>query len=270
MSKVTLITGAASGFGYKVTQKLVEAGHIVYGADIKPVEGIESDNFHPIIWDVRDYGAGKVLVDRIISEQGRIDILANNAGYGIYDLIESANIDAVRNMFEVNFWALTMLSRAVLPHMRKARSGRIVNTSSCAGLMSGPLMGWYSASKFAVEGFSDALRLEAGLFGIKVSLIEPGTFKTGYGGTVQNHFKTMDHPDDYNKLVNNFVTSYAERQKVAPTPEPIVEAILDAILSDNPKIRYIVGEDGKALVKARTELSNEEFDNMVRQSLDIE
>lgn len=269
MKKIILITGAASGFGKEATRQLLEQGHTVYAADIKEIEDLGGDNLFAVQLDVTDSQAINSLAKRIIDEQGKIDVLANNAGYAVYDIVENADIDIVRRQFEVNFWAGAMLTRAVLPHMRQARAGRIVNTSSSAGRFAGPLMGWYSASKYAVEGFTDALRIEAGQFGINVSLIEPGTFKTGFGGVVQNHFANIECDQDYQQLIDYYIKGYADRQAVAPTPEPIVEALMDAILGEAPKTRYLIGDDGVALVNAKAQMSDEDFDNVFRQQLGI-
>ena len=272
VQKVILITGAASGFGKATALKLLEQGHVVYPADINldAMDELQALGAHPLQMDVTDQTAIQKGVDTVIAEQGRIDCLVNNAGFAVYDLIESGNIDRARKQFDVNFWGLAMLSRAALPHMRAAKAGRIVNVASVAGRVAGPMSGWYSASKFAVEALSDALRIEAAQFGVKVALIEPGSFSTGFGKVATSEFDNLDPAPEYKSLVDNYIASYRARRKSAPTPEPVVEAMLDAIQSDAPKIRYVVGADAEGLVKAKAGLSDEEFDAAIKREMRIE
>jgi len=271
-SKVVLVTGASSGFGKHIAARLIAEGHIIYPAArrLDEMEALKTEHSQPIRLDVTDEALVRERVGGIIADHGRIDVLINNAGYGIYDLIESCDIARARAEFDVNFWGVAILTQAVVPHMRKLRSGRIINMSSGAGRVSGPMIGWYSASKFALEAFSDALRIEVGQFGIKVSLVEPGIFKTGFGDVVTSHFAEIECDDDYRSLVDAYVAGYSQRQKAAPSPEPVIEAVLDAVFSETPQTRYLVGDDANALVANKASMTDEEFDAVIKRYLRIE
>jgi len=176
--KVVLITGVSSGFGRAMAQRLSERGHIVYGtvrSEVEPFFGV-----HYLTMDVRDLGQVRCAVQQVISEQGRIDVLISNAGLGIGGPIEFMPMEDVERQMDVNFHGLVRMTQAVLPYMRSRRQGRIIAFSSIGGLIGLPFQGFYSASKFAVEGFCEALRMEVRAHGIEVVTIEPGDFQTGF------------------------------------------------------------------------------------------
>ena len=176
MSKVALVTGASSGIGESIAIHLVESGWTVYAVArrVERMAALESRGIIPFAMDVTDDASMVAGVDRIITEQGQIDALVNNAGYGSYGPVEHVPIDEARRQFEVNVFGLARLTQLVTPHMRTRRRGRIVNISSIGGKIYEPLGAWYHATKFAVEGFSDSLRIELAPFGIDVVIVEPG------------------------------------------------------------------------------------------------
>lgn len=177
---VVLLTGASSGIGYDVAPLLVRYGYTVYGAArrVEKIEELASEGVKTLILDVTDEASMEAAVQQIIDAEGRIDVLINNAGYGSYGAIEDVPIDEARRQFEVNLFGLARLTQLVLPHMRAQGSGRILNISSMAGRITSPLGAWYHATKYALEAFSDALRMEVEEFGIDVVIIEPGGIKT--------------------------------------------------------------------------------------------
>ena len=183
MKKVILLIGASSGIGYQTAENLAKEGHIVYGAArrTEKMETLKQFGVKPIYLDVTDEESIKSAIDTIIENEGRIDVLINNAGYGSYGAIEDVEISEAKMQFEVNLFGLARLVQLVLPHMRKQKSGRIINVSSMGGRMTSYFGGWYHATKYALEAFSDALRMEVTDFGIDVSLIEPGGIKTDWG-----------------------------------------------------------------------------------------
>ena len=176
--QVILITGASSGFGKITAQMLSERGHIVYGTSRKPSE--DMNQVKMLVVDVTNFLSVCQAVERILSEQGRIDVLINNAGIGIGGALELATEEEVNIQMNTNFFGVVNMCKAVLPSMRKARKGKIINISSIGGVMGIPYQGFYSASKFAVEGYSEALALEVHPFHIKVCVVEPGDFNTGF------------------------------------------------------------------------------------------
>lgn len=183
MKKVILLTGASSGIGYQTAEDLAGQGHIVYGAArrLDAMEPLKAKGVKPIYLDVTDGDSIKKAVDTIIKNEGRIDVLVNNAGYGSYGALEDVSMEEARAQFEVNVFSLAELIQLVLPHMRKQKSGRIINVSSMGGRLTTYFGAWYHATKYAVEALSEALRMETSDFGIDVSIIEPGGIKTDWG-----------------------------------------------------------------------------------------
>ena len=183
MKKVILLTGASSGIGYQTAESLAKEGHIVYGAArrIEKMEDLKQFGVKSIYLDVTDENSIKNAVDTIIGNEGRIDVLINNAGYGSFGAVEDVDISEAKMQFEVNLFGLARLVQLVLPYMRKQKSGRIINVSSMGGRLTTYFGAWYHATKYALEAFSDALRMEVSDFGIDVSLIEPGGIKTDWG-----------------------------------------------------------------------------------------
>ena len=179
-TKVVLITGISSGFGLESARMLAETGYTVYGTVRREVEHIPG--VHYLNADVRDAESMKQAVDTVIAEQGHIDMLVSNAGMGIGGPIEFTPDEDIELQMETNFMGMVRFSKAVLPQMRAQKSGKIVFLSSIGGLMGLPFQGFYSASKFAIEGYAEALRMEVHAYGISVSLINPGDFSTGFTG----------------------------------------------------------------------------------------
>ena len=190
MKKVILLTGASSGIGYQTAESLAKEGHVVYGAArrIEKMETLKQFVVKPIYLDVTDEESIKSAIDTIIRNEGRIDVLINNAGYGSFGAVEDVDISEAKMQFEVNLFGLARLLQLVLPHMRKQKSGRIINVSSMGGRLTTYFGAWYHATKYALEAFSDALRMEVSDFGIDVSLIEPGGIKTDWGIIAANKF----------------------------------------------------------------------------------
>jgi short-subunit dehydrogenase len=190
-AKVVLITGASSGIGKEAARTLKKTGSVVYGAARRSemMKDLESDGIRVLQLDLTDEDSVEACVKSIIEREGRIDILVNNAGYGSYGAIEDIPISEARRQFEVNLFGLARLTQAVLPSMRAKRFGRIVNISSIAGKIYTPFGGWYHATKFALEGFSDCLRLEVEPFGINVVVVEPGGIKTEWGTIAAEHLR---------------------------------------------------------------------------------
>lgn len=189
--KVILLTGASSGIGYESAEVLAKQGHKVYGAArrIEKIKELESQGIIPIKMDITDADSIKDAVKTIIEAEGRIDVLINNAGYGSYGAVEDVSIKEAKKQFEVNIFGLARLTQLVLPYMRKQKCGRIINISSMAGRVATYMGAWYHATKYALEGLSDSLRMEVKDFGIDVVLIEPGAIKTDWGFIAAEHLE---------------------------------------------------------------------------------
>jgi len=199
--KVILITGASSGIGYDAAQTLARQGHKVYAAArrVELMEPLRKEGIVTIKMDVTNSQSMAAGVQTILDAEGRIDVLVNNAGYGYFGAIENVSMEEARRQVEVNVFGLAELCQLVLPHMRRQGSGRIINTSSIAGKIVIPFGGWYHVSKYSVEAFSDALRMEMKPFGVDVVLIEPGGIKTDWGIIASHHLAESSKGTPYEK-----------------------------------------------------------------------
>ena len=177
--KVVLITGASSGIGQACARHLARRGYQVFGTSRRPQAGAE-EPFEMIPMDVTDEDSVRQGVATVLARAGRLDAVVNNAGFGFGGAVEDTSIDEAQELFETNFFGTLRVCRAVLPHMRERRAGTIVNVSSLAGLIAQPFVGMYCATKFAIEGVTEALRMEVRPFGIHVVMIEPGDTRTGF------------------------------------------------------------------------------------------
>lgn len=243
--KVILITGASSGIGYDAAQTLARQGHKVYAAArrVEKMEPLKADGVTPMAMDVTDSQSMATGVQAVLEAEGRIDVLINNAGYGYFGAIENVSMDEARRQVEVNLFGLAELTKLVLPHMRRQGSGRIINTSSIAGKMVMPFGGWYHVTKFSVEAFSDALRMEVKPFGIKVSLIEPGGIKTDWGIIAARHLKesSVGTPYEQAALLEADLLHKAYTGNYLSAPAVVTRAILRAVNSPCPRARYRIG-----------------------------
>ena len=181
--KVAFVTGASSGIGLDTAMKLIEKGFTVYGAARRTVlmEPLLKKGGKTMFLDLTDAESVRKCVQEVIETEGRIDVLINNSGYGLGGGIENVSIEDAKRQFDVNVFGLAEITRLFLPYMRAQHSGTIINISSMAGRFSSPFLGWYHASKYAVEALSDSLRMELRPFGINVVIIEPGLIKTDWG-----------------------------------------------------------------------------------------
>lgn len=182
MKKVILITGASSGIGKDTALSLIKEGHIVYGAArrLEMMQDIIQAGGHAIKMDILKDRNIDYVVNQIINEQNRIDVLINNAGYGLWGAVETISINEAKRQFDVNIFGLAYLTKKIIPFMREQKSGKIINMSSMGGKVYTPFGAWYHATKYALEGWSDCLRIELKSFGIDVILIEPGVIKTEF------------------------------------------------------------------------------------------
>jgi len=268
-SKIILITGASSGIGYDAAQALARQGHKVYAAArrLELMEPLKADGIQVLRMDVTDEASMQQGVEALIQVEGRIDVLVNNAGYGFFGAIETVPLEEARKQLEVNVFGLARLTQLVLPYMRKQGGGRIVNTSSIAGKMAFYMGGWYNVTKYSVEAFSDALRMEMKPYGIDVVMIEPGAIKTDWGPIAAKHLKESSVGTVYEmtgtQWANNMDWFY--KTNMLSKPSVITKAICRAVNSHRPRARYcrgrfsFVGRMAHALMPARW------WDAMMRQ-----
>jgi NAD(P)-dependent dehydrogenase (short-subunit alcohol dehydrogenase family) len=237
--RVVLVTGASSGIGKDFALQLLREGYMVYGAArrVDRMRDIEAAGGVALEMDVTDDAAMTAGIERILHEQGRIDVLINNAGYGQMGALEDVPMDVARRQLEVNLIGVARLTQLVLPHMRAQKAGRIVNISTIGGKFAGPLGGWYYASKHALEGYSDTLRQEVRQFGIDVVVIEPGGIETEWGPIAFGSAEEYSGQGAYGPLVKVMMNSPILKRKMPP-PKVITDLLLKALKSNRPRARY--------------------------------
>lgn len=268
MKKVILLTGASSGIGYQTAETLAKQDYTVYGAArrITSMESLKQYGVRPIYLDITNEESISDAVSTIIKEAGQIDILINNAGYGSYGPLEIVPMIEARQQFEVNVFGLMRLTQLVLPHMRRQKSGQIINVSSVGGRLTTYFGGWYHATKYSVEALSDALRMETREFGIDVSIIEPGGIKTNWGliaaDKLINVAKHTPYESQAYKVANGMKKQF--KGKMLSNPEIISRTILKAIKSHHPKPRYLIGFGAKPLVFLHTVMPTRMFEQLMR------
>ncbi len=243
MANIVLITGASAGIGYSTAELLIKNGDKVYAGArrVERMKGLKALGGVVIPLDITDEASLKSAVGVIIKTEGRLDVLMNNAGYGAHGALEDVPLAEARRQFEVNLFGLARLTQLVLPHMRAAGGGTIINISSIAGKISMPTGGWYHASKHALEAYSDALRLEVAQFGIKVIIIEPGPIKTEWDKTALVNLEKYSGSGAYAPLVKRITEKFrAGYRGGAPGPAVVAGVILKALRSRRPAARYPV------------------------------
>ena len=244
-TKVILITGASSGIGYDAAQTLAQQGHKVYAAArrVEKMGPLKAYDVQVIKMDVTDEESMQNGVQAVIQAEGRIDVLVNNAGYGFFGAIENVPMEEARRQLEVNVFGLARLTQLVLPYMRQQKSGRIVNTSSIAGKMGFYMVGWYNVTKYSVETFSDALRMEVKPFGIDVVKILSGAIKTDWGIIAAKHLKESSVGTPYEDVgcqwANNIDWYY--HTNMLSSPSVVTKAICKAVNRRHPRVRYCCG-----------------------------
>ncbi len=243
MAKTVLVTGASAGIGYAAAELLLKSGYKVYAGArrVEKMRALEKLGARVLALDVTDEASARDAVNLVLQEGGRLDALVNNAGYGAHGAVEDVPLDEARRQFEVNLFGLARMTQLALPHMRAAGGGHIINISSIAGKITVPAGGWYHASKYAVEAYSDALRLETAQFGIKVVLVEPGPIKTEWDNTALVNLEKYSGAGPYAPLVRRLTEKFrAGYRDGAPGPEAVAAVILKALRCSSPAARYPV------------------------------
>ncbi|MGL4632334.1 MAG: oxidoreductase [Leadbetterella sp.] len=265
MKKVVLITGASSGIGKETVKILIEKGFIVYGASrrLDKMTELVSIGAKLLAMDVSDYLSMENGVNQILKDEGRIDILVNNAGYGSYGALEDVPIKEAKYQFEVNLFGLARLTQLVLPHMRKQKSGKIINISSIGGSIGEPHGSWYHATKYAVEGLSDSLRMELKQFGIDVVIIKPGAILTEWNTIARENLMKISGDTAYGDLAKKHIKMLANADKNGSTPLVVANTIAKSIIAEKPKTRYATGGGARMVLFLRSILSDRMFDKLM-------
>ena len=276
--KVALVTGSSSGMGFTTAVMLARAGIHTYASmrnlkkskTITDLANKENLPLQVIQLDVNDDKSVKDAIAKIVTEKERIDVLVNNAGYGLFGSIEDVSIEEMKAQFETNFFGVMRVTQLVLPTMRKQKSGTIVNVSSVGGRISLPVLSAYNSTKFALEGLSESMSYELEPFGIKVVIIEPGVIRTNIMDSSIFAKKAQDPKSPYFSLIQKVESNFKSmmENKSSP-PEEVAKVILGALTSKNPQLRYTVGDDAATMIQARVNMSDNEFKKMIMQNFFI-
>jgi NAD(P)-dependent dehydrogenase (short-subunit alcohol dehydrogenase family) len=268
-----LVTGCSSGIGKATARRLAEAGHTVYATARRPeaLAELRAAGARTLALDVTGEESMAAAVKAIEAEHGRVGTLINNAGYGLYGPVEEVAMSDVRREFETNVFGLGRLTQLVLPGMRGARRGRIVNISSMGGRLVFPTGGWYHASKYAVEALSDALRVEVAPFGVTVVLVEPGLIRTEFESVASGGLAPEAASGPYAQLRRNSdeIMRRAYRSRAGAPPDAVADIIRKAVEARRPRTRYVVTSAAKAQVQLRRLGGDRLWDSVVRRTYGI-
>lgn len=252
--KVWFITGCSTGFGRHIAQKAIDSGYqvVVTARNIDQIKDLvagKTDQTLALTLDVTNRDQINEAVRQTVDKFGRIDVLVNNAGIGYFSSVEESVEEETRKMFEINFWGLMDVTNAVLPHMRNQKNGHIINFSSIGGLVSFPTLGYYHATKYAVEGVSESLAQEVAPFGIHVTLIEPSGFRTDWGGRSSVKTDTAI-PELKDSMVGMMLQGVSRQSGQEPgDPAKAAEAVINVVETETPPLRLLLG---KAAYQAAT------------------
>lgn len=272
-TNVALVTGASSGIGEVTAVKLHELGYTTYAAArrVERMEHLAASGIRLLAMDVTDDASMQSAVERILAEEGRIDVLVNSAGYGSYGALEDVPLSEAQYQFAVNVFGAARLTQLVLPQMRAQRRGTIVNITSMGGKIYTPLGAWYHATKFALEAISDCLRMEVAPFGISVVVIEPGGIQTEWGGIAAEKLRAVSGSGPYAeqaKAMAASLSSDASRRRQSP-PTLIADTIAKAVTARRPRTRYAVGFGAKPMIFLHGLLPNRWFDVLMRRATGV-
>lgn len=272
MEKIAVVTGSSSGIGFETALALARNGYYTYatmrdtnkGTKIIDVAKKENLTIEVLELDVDKESSTRKTIEKILQDKKKIDVLVNNAGYGLFGCLEDLTIEDLKKQFETNFFGIIRMIQAVLPTMRKQKSGTIVNVSSVAGRIGFPASPAYISSKFALEGLSESMRYELAPFGIKTIIIEPGVIKTNFFASLKNPTRP-DSP--YKDLADKVMQGLTMMSEMGTPPQEVASTIIKALSSENPLPRYPVGNDAIMFLEAKKNKTDIEFENYIKKEL---
>ena len=274
---VAIVTGSSSGIGLATSLALARNGYLTYATmrNLAKRDSIQSTaekqhlSIRTVQLDVTDENSVKNAIQSILSESGRIDLLVNNAGYGLTGALEDIRIDEIRALYETNLFGVIRVTQAVLPTMRKQASGRIINISSGAGRIGYPGGSAYVSSKFALEGLSESMAYEIEQFGIRTVLVEPGFVRTNFGENIVIAKKAQDPNSPYSQMMMQMKSSSYRRRMIenASDADLVASVVVEAATAKEPNLRYLAGKDVQQMVAVKKNMSDEEFQKMIRQGV---
>ncbi|MFZ0697730.1 MAG: SDR family oxidoreductase [Nitrososphaeraceae archaeon] len=273
--KVAIVTGSSTGIGYETSLILARNGFLTYATmrnlnkseDMKLTVAKENLPIKIKQLDVTDDVSVTNAIQAISTEVGRIDVLVNNAGYGLNGAFEDLAMDEIKAQYETNVFGLIRTTQAVLQIMRRQKSGTIINISSGAGRFGLPGGSAYVSTKFAVEGLSESMSYELEPFGIKVVIVEPGVIRTNFMDGLVVAKKSQDPNSPYSQIMQKIATAFEEMMKNASSPDLVAKVVLSAIRDKNPSLRYLAGNDVEAWLGGKRKMADEELYKIMKQNL---
>jgi short-subunit dehydrogenase len=265
--RVVLITGASSGVGQSTARLLSQRGYKVFGTSRTPASADSFPGVEMLSLDVRTEDSVRACVQAVSNRGGHLDVLINNAGYELAGALEELSMEEARAQFETNFFGVVRMVNAVLPFLRRQKGGHIINVSSLSGLSPIPFLGIYSASKFALEGYTEALRHELAPFNIHVSLTEAGFLKTPMMHNRQVGGNQITEYDPWRQRALNAIRAYEEK---GPGPEMVAETLLKIVSSKTPRIHYLIGRQAKSVARVRRFLPERLYEWGVRRTFSLD
>ena len=284
--EIAVVTGSSTGIGFETSLALARNGFHTYatmrnidnGGSNPITDMAKNDNLQlqVIQLDVDDDKSVLDAINKIIAENGKIDVVVNNAGYALAGPFEETSMEEIKAQLKTNFFGALRVMQAVIPVMREQRNGKIVNITSMGGRIGIPLDSIYHASKFALEGLSESVQYEVEPFGIKIILIEPGAVGSNFWKNLKmvsrtssgnNNNNNSDSP--YRQLANSMSESFKQMQQNTLHPSEVAKVIVQAVMSDNPDFRYVVGKDAATIIEARRNMSDREFVNFIKKQLNL-
>jgi len=274
MEKVAIVTGSSSGIGFETALALAKEGYFTYATmrdttksgKIKEIAQKENLKINILELDVDDENSVKAAIAQILDQKQRIDVLVNNAGWGLWGCVEDVSVDEFKEQFETNFFSIIRLIQEVAPTMRKQGSGTIINVSSVVGRIGFPASPAYISSKFALEGLSESLRFEFAPFGIDVIIIEPGVIKTNFMKNMKMA-KKSELDTVYKDITTKVVSGVKMMAEMGTPPKEVANTIVKAIKDKKPLPRYIVGNDASMFLEAKKSKTDIEFENYLKKEL---
>jgi NAD(P)-dependent dehydrogenase (short-subunit alcohol dehydrogenase family) len=275
--RVAVVTGGTSGIGHEISLTLARNGFVIYATvrnpnkseNIKSLAEKENIPLKTLMLDVTDDKSVKNAIQSITDESSRIDVLVNNAGYGLFGAFEDLTFEEIKAQYETNVFGVIRVTQAVLPIMRKQKSGVIVNISSVVGRYGVPGESAYASTKFAIEGLSESMAYELEPFGVKVVLVEPGVIRTSFFNSRVASKKSQNPNSPYSHLMQNVDTRFKNMLENGSSADVVAKVVLKAVTSENPSLRYLAGKDVETWIQGKRNMSDEEFYNMMKRGYEL-
>jgi short-subunit dehydrogenase len=275
--RIAVVTGTSSGNGYETSLMLAKNGFLTYATmrsldkskDIKSLAEKEKLPLKIAQLNVTDDRSVKNAIQSITDESSRIDVLVNNAGYALFGAFEDLTMEEIKAQYETNVFGVIRMTQAVLPIMRKQKSGIIVNISSAVGRYGVPGESIYVSTKFAVEGLSESMAYELEPYGIKVVLVEPGVIRTSFFNSRVVAKKSQDPNSPYSHLMQNVDTSFKHKMEDGSSADVVAKAVIEAVTSENQSLRYLAGKDVETWIERKRNMSDEEFYKMMKRAYEL-